>query len=74
MRIKRVKSVLHHQIHRDYFMKKRHAMASSYLSAAMISLLIAAIFLIAGIAAIDYEFDSFVEERPMINIVLPAQN
>ncbi len=71
MTVKRVRDIWHHKPNDRYTQKRRNAIASSYFSAAMITLLLAVVIFLLGIALIDYEADSYFEEKPMINIVIP---
>jgi len=73
MTVRRVRNILDHQPHNTYTQKRRDSVASAYFSAAMITLLLAAVIFLLGLALIDYEVGSYFEEKPMINIVLPPE-
>jgi len=73
MTVRRARNILDHQPHNTYTQKRRDSVASSYFTAAMITLLLAAVIFLLGLALIDYEVGSYFEEQPMINIVLPPQ-
>ena len=73
MTVKRARNALHHKKNVRLSQKRRNALASSYFSAAMVALLLAVVIFLLGLALIDYEVGSFIEEKPMINIVIPPQ-
>ncbi|HIP46102.1 MAG TPA: hypothetical protein EYG95_00940 [Campylobacterales bacterium] len=73
MTVRRARNILDQQQHLVYTQKRRNSVASSYFTAAMITLLLAAVIFLLGLALIDYEVGSYFEEKPMINIVLPPQ-
>lgn len=73
MTVRRIRNILDHQQHNAFTQKRRNSIASSYFTAAMITLLLAAVIFLLGLALIDYEIGSYFEEKPMINIVLPPQ-
>jgi hypothetical protein len=75
MTIKRAKNVWHHQApHNVYAKRHKDALASSYLSAAMTALIFAIVVILIGIAAIGDSVESYFNEKPMINIVIPQQD
>ncbi len=74
MTIRRVRNVLDKKQGKKFSQKRKNAIASSYFSAAIIVLLLAVVTFMLGLALIDYEADSYFEERPMINIVIPPEN
>jgi len=73
MTVRRARNILDQQQHLVYTQKRRNSVASSYFTAAMITLLLAAVIFLLGLTLIDYEVGSYFEEKPMINIVLPPQ-
>jgi hypothetical protein len=74
MTVKRVKSVWHQQApHNIQARRHKDALASSYLTAAMTSLAFAVVVMLIGIAAIGDSIDSYFDEKPIVNIVMPPQ-
>jgi len=74
MTVKRAKNVWHHQApHNIYASRRQSAVASSYFSAAITALLLAVVTMLIGIAAIGDTVESYFDEKPMINIVIPPQ-
>jgi len=72
MTVRRAKNMLQHQNYM-HVVKKNEAIASSYFKASLIALLFAVIVVMLGLVAIGDTVDSYFEEKPMINIVLPPQ-
>jgi hypothetical protein len=75
MTVKRAKNVWHHQApHHVYARRHKSALASSYFTAAMTALMFAVVVMLIGIAAIGDSVESYFDEKPMINIVMPPQD
>ncbi len=62
MTVRRARNLLDHKLHDTYTQKRGDSIASSYFSAAMITLLLAAVIFLLGLALIDYEVSSYFEE------------
>ena len=73
MTVKKVKNIWHHEHYNIQEARHRDALASSYLSASLIALMFAAVIVLIGLFALSDTIDSYFEERPVINIVLPPQ-
>jgi len=73
MTVRRVRNILDHQPYKRDRKRAKDSIASLYFRAAMITLLLATVIFLLGLALIDYEVSSYYEEQPMINIVLPPQ-
>jgi len=73
MTVKKVKNIWHHERYNIQESRHKDALASSYLSAALIALMFAGVIMLLGFFAISDTIDSYFEERPVINIVLPPQ-
>ena len=73
MTVRKVKNIWHHEHHNIHHARHRDALASSYFNASLIALLFAAIVIMIGLFAIGDTMESYFEEKPMINIVLPPQ-
>ena len=71
MTVRRIRNILDNQQHNVFTHKRKNSIASTYFTAAMITLLLAAVIFLLGLALIDYEISSYFEDKPMINIVLP---
>ena len=73
MTVKKVKNIWHHERYNIQEARHKDALASSYLSAAIIALIFAGVIMLLGLFAISDTIDSYFEERPVINIVIPPQ-
>ena len=73
MTVKKVKNIWHNERYNIQEVRHKDALASSYLSASLIALMFAGVIMLLGLFAISDTIDSYFEERPVINIVIPPQ-
>jgi len=80
MTVRKVKNIFntktseHHDVVYTYKAHRQHKnRANSYLSVALISLFLAAVFVLIGYLAIDYDDSFMYDDKPIVNIILTPQ-